>query len=84
MSAEFVITDGGSLQEETHYLGIPCLLFREATERVEGLESNVVLSSFNRNLILDFVRNYKDYRKGSCMQSASASEIIVQHVRKYC
>lgn len=31
--ALFVITDSGGIQEETTYLGIPCLTFRENTER---------------------------------------------------
>lgn len=32
-SAKFVITDSGGLQEETTYLGIPCITLRENTER---------------------------------------------------
>jgi UDP-N-acetylglucosamine 2-epimerase (non-hydrolysing) len=31
--ARMVITDSGGLQEETTYLGIPCLTMRENTER---------------------------------------------------
>ena len=32
-SADYVITDSGGIQEETTYLGIPCLTIRENTER---------------------------------------------------
>lgn len=32
-SAKFVLTDSGGIQEETTYLGIPCITMRESTER---------------------------------------------------
>ena len=44
--ARFVISDGGSNQEELSYLGVPTLLMRMATERQEGLQTNIVLSRF--------------------------------------
>ncbi|MGD9631274.1 MAG: non-hydrolyzing UDP-N-acetylglucosamine 2-epimerase [Pyrinomonadaceae bacterium] len=36
--AKFVMTDSGGLQEETAYLGIPCLTIRENTERPVTIE----------------------------------------------
>lgn len=37
-TARLVITDSGGLQEETTYLGIPCLTMRENTERPSTIE----------------------------------------------
>jgi UDP-N-acetylglucosamine 2-epimerase (non-hydrolysing) len=51
----FVITDGGSNQEELSYLGKPTLLMRQATERQEGLGANVVLGAYERSKLLDFI-----------------------------
>jgi UDP-N-acetylglucosamine 2-epimerase (non-hydrolysing) len=52
--AQLVVTDSGGIQEETTYLGIPCLTMRENTERpitvevgtnqLTGSDINVVLS----------------------------------------
>lgn len=53
--ATFVITDGGSNQEELSYLDKPTLLMRQATERQEGVGRNVVLSGFDRNRLLAFL-----------------------------
>ncbi|MCZ6665951.1 MAG: UDP-N-acetylglucosamine 2-epimerase [Gammaproteobacteria bacterium] len=51
----FVITDGGSNQEELSYLHIPTLLMRATTERKEGLDDNVVISSYDSGVIERFV-----------------------------
>lgn len=81
--SDFVITDGGSLQEETSYLGKPCLLFREATERMEGVGENVILSKFDENVINNFVKNYKEFERNSVELTSSPSDIITEHLRQY-
>lgn len=53
--ATFVVTDGGSNQEECYYLGKPCLILRNATERCEGIDSNAVLSKYRPQLIQSFL-----------------------------
>lgn len=79
-SSEFVVTDGGSNQEECFYLGKPCLLLRRATERTEGLGLNVVLSKFEPNLIADFVQNYEKLKTPSIVLDPSPTKIIVDFV----
>ncbi|MGD2061493.1 MAG: UDP-N-acetylglucosamine 2-epimerase, partial [Acidimicrobiia bacterium] len=46
--ASFVVTDGGSIQEECALLGVPTMLWRDRTERFDGLGHNVVLSHYRR------------------------------------
>jgi UDP-N-acetylglucosamine 2-epimerase (non-hydrolysing) len=54
-SARFVISDGGSNQEELAWLGIPTLLMRGATERQDGLGGTVVISNYDEAVITRFV-----------------------------
>jgi UDP-N-acetylglucosamine 2-epimerase (non-hydrolysing) len=41
--ARAVFSDGGSNQEELSYLGVPTLLYRERSERPDGLGANIVM-----------------------------------------
>lgn len=60
MNAKFLISDGGSNQEEAAIMGIPCLLMREATERQDGLEDNIVLSRYQPDVIDKFIDEHHD------------------------
>jgi UDP-N-acetylglucosamine 2-epimerase (non-hydrolysing) len=40
-NCKYLITDGGSIQEESLAFKKPCILLREKTERVEGLSSGI-------------------------------------------
>jgi len=48
--ARFVLTDGGSIQEESFYLRKPCLILRNRTERNEGIGKNALLSTWDPGL----------------------------------
>jgi len=80
MAAEFVLTDGGSNQEECCYLGKPCLIIRNATERLEGLGENAILSYFDSDKINDFVNNYKKFMQPEVIISPSPTTIIVNNL----
>ena len=64
-SATIVITDSGGLQEETTFLGIPCVTMRENTERPSTIElgTNVLvgndLKALNINLDKILSGNFK-------------------------
>ncbi len=76
-NAQFVLTDGGSNQEELYYMGVPCVLLRNDTERIEGLGENVVLSKGKKTIIKSFMKNYKKYRRDKIKIKKRPSKIIV-------
>ena len=82
LNAEFVITDGGSNQEESYYLGKPCLVMRKTTERKEGLGKNVVISKYNKKIIKDFVNNYQKYKLNPLNFNINPSKIIVDYLER--
>jgi len=78
---EFVITDGGSIQEESYYLDKPCLLLRNRTERMDGLGENVLLSEFSPKRVNYFLERYQTFkRKASLDIKSKPSEEIVQYL----
>lgn len=61
--ANFMITDGGSNQQECFHFGLPCLILREKTESLEGIGGCCVLSRFDDGLIQDFLKDPQMYRR---------------------
>ena len=78
-SAPYVITDGGSIQEETAHLGVPCLLWRKRTERQNGLEKNVVISNYDERIVNNFLTDFERYRfeTETCDDSPSSRVVEV-------
>jgi UDP-N-acetylglucosamine 2-epimerase (non-hydrolysing) len=81
--AEFVITDGGSVQEECYYLGKPCLIMRKRTERAEGIGENAVLSGFNEGAIGEFTAHYRKYEMSQKGAEMSPSVLLIDQIMKY-
>lgn len=83
--ASFVITDGGGNQEELSYLGIPTLIMRKATERVEGMDTTARLCGYDEAVLDDFLARLPDRRQAteSAFASTSPSRIIVDEVSPY-
>lgn len=74
--AEFIITDGGGNQQESYYLGKPCLLLRSVTEGSEGLGHNVLVSYNDIAVIQGYMSDYMRYRKPMVRPEVRPSEII--------
>jgi UDP-N-acetylglucosamine 2-epimerase (non-hydrolysing) len=78
--APFVITDGGSVQEECALLGVPTLLWRARSERDDGLGANVVLSRYERSTIDAFLDNPEQWRREPVPADAHPSKEIVDEL----
>ena len=76
--APYVITDGGSIQEETAHLGVPCLLWRRKTERQNGLEKNVVISNYDERIVNNFLTDFERYRFETETCDGSPSSRVVE------
>lgn len=83
VSADFLVSDGGSNQEECYYLGKPVLLLRKATERQEGLGENCVLSGYDPEVIDRFVADWRAYQRAPNFPERSPSEVIASHCRNF-
>jgi UDP-N-acetylglucosamine 2-epimerase (non-hydrolysing) len=84
--AEFVVTDSGGLQEECAYLGVPCAIHRERTERHQGLGENIVLTGMQVPNLESFLNDYEDYRRPSALEQFHPSRKIADTLRTlgYC
>lgn len=83
LDAQFVISDGGSNQEECYYLGKPILLLRKATERRDGVGRNCVVSRYDNDVIDEFMANLQNYRFAPLLPEQSPSKIIIEHCREF-
>ncbi|MCB9056924.1 MAG: UDP-N-acetylglucosamine 2-epimerase (non-hydrolyzing) [Calditrichae bacterium] len=86
-NCKFVISDSGGIQEETTYLGIPCLTVRENTERpvTSEIGTNEIVGTDTRK-ILDSARLILDnkWKKGQVppLWDGHTAERIVEVLKK--
>jgi len=85
-NARGVFSDGGSNQEELSYLGVPTVLYRERTERPDGLGRNIIFEKDLRVRVPDFVRGGDmDRLRAESLLNAHAfpSAAAVQSLREW-
>ena len=76
--APFAITDGGSIQEECALLGVPVLLWRDRTDRTDGLGENAVLSRYDPAIVEAFLAHPERFRRARRLPKSSPSEEILE------
>lgn len=81
-NSEFVVTDGGGNQEELYHMGKPTLIFRNETERMEGLGKTAVVSKLDPVIIDEFIKSYKNYQHSPTATKYSPSKIITSALIK--
>jgi UDP-N-acetylglucosamine 2-epimerase (non-hydrolysing) len=88
-SSAMVITDSGGIQEETTYLGVPCLTYRENTERPVTVEkgTNRLIGIDPLNLIAEARKVLREGRRDDSapppLWDGHAAERIVALIRQY-
>lgn len=78
--SKYVITDGGSNQEELYYMGKPALIMRKTTERNEGLGHNAKLYGGDADTIREFSEHYREFEKEPIETDITVSELIVDTI----
>jgi UDP-N-acetylglucosamine 2-epimerase (non-hydrolysing) len=82
LSAEFILTDSGGIQEEATILGIPCLTLRDNTERPITIYqgTNTLVGSDPKKIIKESLKilsgNKKEYRAPKFWDGRSAKRIV--------
>ena len=89
MESKFVLTDSGGIQEETSFLGIPCITIRENTERPITTEIGTnILAGIKKENILNAARKILDEKfttKGKSIPywDGKASDRIIKIIKNF-
>ena len=83
-AAPYVVTDGGSIQEECARLGVPTLLWRDRTERPDGIGANVVLARYDDDVVGAFLADPEAWRRpvalGDERPSAQVVDVLIDEL----
>ena len=76
-NAKFIITDGGSIQEEASYLAKPCVILRSTTERPHGLRVSAILTTWDAKKDIDFLHQERIINENEEQETMKAASIIL-------
>jgi UDP-N-acetylglucosamine 2-epimerase (non-hydrolysing) len=76
--SDYIVTDGGGLQEDAFFLGIPAIVHRQKTERQDGIGFNAQLSGLKPERVAAFLKDHKDKKEfARTIEGFSPSEVVV-------
>lgn len=82
-NAECIVTDGGGLQEDAYFLGIPTIVHRKKTERQDGIGFNAELSGLDTAKVAEFLKHHKSKADFARLrESVSPSQIVVDYLKE--
>jgi len=81
--ADYVITDGGSIQEECYYLDKPCLVMRSRTERMEGIGENALVVGFDPEQMDAALLHLPLLKRKGVERETRPSALIVDHILQW-
>ena len=87
MHARMLITDSGGIQEETTYLGIPCLTLRDNTERpvtiTQGTNTLCGIDSIEKQINEIMNGNYKKGGVPKMWDGCTAARVTESIAKKF-
>ena len=82
--ADYIVADGGGIQEDAFFIGVPIMIHRKTTERDEGLGLNADISRWDIKKVIAFLKNHKDKSEFSQLASkVSPSQIVVDYLAEH-